>query len=158
MIPRDLRASRPPGAGHPITGGGSRGAASAYVEGFWPRDGPDHAAYGGLFSVGLTGDRHGVQVGGESAGTSAIVVDLSGEPKGGLFDVYANEIRIGTVRVGSATILPLASYETYAVRIVSKEDSFSTYDTGARRATLYPGSTVRMDWEIKRIGVAKQAQ
>jgi hypothetical protein len=132
---------------------GNRGAASAFAEQVWREGGDTQTLYGGLFSVGIVGDRHGIEVGGESAGTSAIVIDLGGEPKGALFEIYANDSRIGSARVGSPLILPLASYASYSVRIVAKHDQLADYDGNPRRITLYPGTSVRMRWQVKKIYV-----
>jgi Mat/Ecp fimbriae outer membrane usher protein len=130
-----------------------RGAASAFVEQSFHDDFGPETFYGSQFSVGVVGDREGIDALGENAGSSAVLIEISGDYEDGLFDLIVNESRRATTRVGQPLLLPLPPYGQYDVRISSTRGQSIDYDSTPRRITLHPGSTARLRWEVRRIFV-----
>jgi hypothetical protein len=49
--------------------------------------------------------------------------------------------------------VPLPPYGEYSVRIESIDGQSVAYDTSARTAVLYPGSSARLQWSVRRVFV-----
>jgi hypothetical protein len=130
-----------------------RGAVNAYVEETFPDDSDPSTLYGAQWSIGLVGDRGGVLARGERSGSSAILVEVSGDYEGGAFEIYVNDIRSGRVSVGQIQLVPLPPYGEYRVRLESLAGQSVAYDTSERSAVLYPGSSARMRWQVRRVFV-----
>ncbi|MEM9175184.1 MAG: TcfC E-set like domain-containing protein [Myxococcota bacterium] len=131
-----------------------RGAANGFVEySVYDRNRKPETFYGTQFSIGVVGDREGVDALGDSAGTSAILVEVGGDYEGGVFEVFVDEGRVANARVGQPTLVPLPPYAEYRVRIASTGGQSVTYDSKARRVVLYPGTSARLRWEIQRVFV-----
>ena len=130
-----------------------RGGLSGFTEQVFRDEANAETLYGGQWSVGLAGDREGLLLGGESGGQSALLIDLRGAPLGEPFEILANDIRIGDARVGTPKVVPIAPYSHYEIRIEPKGEHFASFDGAARTVTLYPGSSVRLRWEVEQIYV-----
>jgi hypothetical protein len=130
---------------------GPQGGASLYAEQAWPRDLPSEALFGGSFGVGLAGRSDGISLGGRDAAPSAVVLDLRGAPAGAVFDVFTGSIKRGTALVGKRTLIFLEPYHAYDVRIVSRGEAITVYDTEARKVGLFPGTTSLLVWNIDRV-------
>lgn len=130
-----------------------RGAISSFVEQSFHDDLGAETFYGTQFSIGVIGDRSGVTALGDDAGSSAIVIEIAGDYEGGVFDVYVNDARLAKARVGQPKLIPVPPYGQYEVRIASLVGQSLDYDPKSRSVTLYPGSTARLRWDIRRIFV-----
>lgn len=130
-----------------------RGAANAYVEETFPDEGAPETLYGAQWSIGVVGDRDGLVASGEGSGTSAVLVEVGGDYENGVFEIYVNDVRAGRVAVGQTQLVALQPYGEYRVRLVSLDGQSVAYDTGARTVVLYPGSSARLHWRVRRIFV-----
>jgi hypothetical protein len=130
-----------------------RGAVNAFVDQSFHDDLGAETFYGAQFSVGIVGDRDGLDALGENAGLSAILIEISGDYESGLFDVFVNDSRRASARVGQPLLVPLPPYAQYEVRLSSIKGQAIDYDSKPRDVTLYPGSTARLRWEVRRIFV-----
>jgi hypothetical protein len=79
------------------------------------------------------------------------VLDLRGTPVGAVFDVLTGSIKRGTALVGKRTLIFLEPYHTYDVRIVPRGETFTVYDTEARKVSLFPGTTSLLVWNIDQV-------
>ncbi len=109
---------------------------------------------GGEFFGNLTLDQAGVAVGGPETQPSAIVVDVQGGDPGARFTVMVDGSPQGTVAAGGPVPFALPPYRTYAVSIVPPSDRLMDISsTAPRRVTLYPGTVVRLSWDVTRVHV-----
>ena len=131
----------------------SRGSINSFVEQNFHDDNGAETFYGTQFSVGVIGDRSGVSALGDNAGTSALLVEIGGDFKGGVFDLFVNDARIGRARVGQPQIFPLPPYGQYSVRISSLNGQSIDYDSTPRTVVLYPGTSARLRWDVQRLFV-----
>ena len=92
-----------------------------------------------------------LSIGGSRYNTSAIVINLAGEPKGEKFEVFVDRQSIGYAEIGKKTVFPLPPYQTYEVKLAPRSDSFVTYKETAKQVTLYPGNVSTLTWEIDRV-------
>ncbi len=134
-----------------------RGAATAYLEETFPDEGSPETLYGAQWSIGLVGDRRGVVASGEGSGTSAVLVEVSGDYENAVFEIYVNDVRSARVAVGQAQLVALPPYGEYRVRLVSLDGQSLYYDTSARTVVLYPGSSARLHWAVRRLFVLVSA-
>jgi len=101
--------------------------------------------------LSLASDFNTATLGGAQRNNSAIIINLDGQPQGAKFEVYVNRQSIGFAGVGKSTVIPLAPYETYDVRLESRSDTFLTFDETPREVTLYPGNVNALNWKIDRV-------
>ena len=131
-----------------------RGSVNAFVEyNVYDRDQKPETFYGTQFSIGVVGDRDGVEALGDSTGSSAVLVEIGGDYENGLFEVWVNDARVTNARVGQPALVPLPPYAEYRVRIASTGGQSLTYDSKPRSVVLYPGTSARLHWEIRRVFV-----
>ena len=60
----------------------------------------------------------------------------------------------GSARIGETTVVGLAPFFTYDVSLVPRGNSIVDFNNNVRRATLYPGNVVTLNWEVTRVLVA----
>ncbi len=101
--------------------------------------------------LSIASDFNTASMGGAQRNNSAVIINLTGKSKGEKFEVYVNRQAIGFAEVGKSTIIPLAPYETYDVRLVSRSESFLNFDETPREITLYPGNVNTLHWDITRV-------
>lgn len=101
--------------------------------------------------LSLASDFKTASLGGAQRNNSAIIVDLEGQPKGAIFEVYIDRQSVGFASVGKTTVIPLSPYETYDVRLQSRADAFLKFDESSREVTLYPGNVNTLNWEVDRV-------
>ena len=99
----------------------------------------------------MASDFRAVSLGGSEYSRSAVIIDLSGRPKGAKFEIYVDRQSAGYAQVGSKTILPLPAYDTYDIRLESRSDAFLTFAETPRQVTLYPGNVSTMTWQVDRV-------
>ncbi len=99
----------------------------------------------------LASDFKTVSVGGSRYSRSAVIVDLTGQPKGAKFEVFVDRQSAGFAEVGARTIIPLPAYDTYDIRLESRADTFLSFDENPRQVTLYPGNVNAMTWQVDRV-------
>ncbi len=90
-------------------------------------------------------------LGGAQRNDSAIIIDLDGQTKGEVFEVFIDRQSAGFANVGTTTIIPLSPYETYDVRLQSRSDAFLKFDEAPREVTLYPGNVNTLNWHVDRV-------
>lgn len=103
--------------------------------------------YTANFNTGLVAVDRNVQVGGLRMDDSAIVVSLSGEA-GQLFDVLVDDVARGAVESGQRLTLFLPAYKQYAIRLKPRGGQVSSFETGPKVATLYPGNVAKVEWNV----------
>ena len=104
--------------------------------------------YTANFNTGLVAvDRH-LQVGGLRMDDSAIVVSLSGSEAGQLYDVLVDDVARGAVESGRSLTLFLPAYKQYDVRLKPRGGQVSSFETGPKAVTLYPGNVAKVEWNV----------
>ncbi len=92
-----------------------------------------------------------LSIGGARYNTSAIIIDLPGEPEGEKFEVFVDRQSVGYAQVGQRTVFPLSPYQTYEVNIAPRTESFVSFKEIVRQVTLYPGNVNTLTWEVNRV-------
>ncbi|MFK7793766.1 MAG: TcfC E-set like domain-containing protein [Gammaproteobacteria bacterium] len=101
--------------------------------------------------LSLASDFKTASLGGAQRNNSAIIIDLEGQPKGAIFEVYIDRQSVGFASVGKTTVIPLSPYQTYDVRLQSRADAFLNFDESSREVTLYPGNVNTLSWDVDRV-------
>ena len=99
----------------------------------------------------LASDFRAVSLGGAEYSRSAVIINLTGQPKGAKFEIYVDRQSAGYAQVGSKTVLPLPAYDTYDIRLESRSEAFLTFEETPRQVTLYPGNVNTMTWHVDRV-------
>ena len=113
--------------------------------------GQDIFGYSVRSQFNLASDFRTISLGGSRYSTSAVIIDLTGQPEGAKFEMFVDRQSAGFAEVGKKTVLPLPAYDTYDIRLESRADSFVVFDENARQVTLYPGNVNTMTWEVDRV-------
>ena len=113
--------------------------------------GEDIFGYSLRSQFGIASNFKSLSIGGSHYNTSAIIVDLTGEPEGDKFEVFIDRQSVGYAEVGEKTVFPLPPYQTYEVNIAPRSESFVTYRDNIRQVTLYPGNVNTLSWKINRV-------
>ncbi|MFK8027758.1 MAG: CS1-pili formation C-terminal domain-containing protein [Gammaproteobacteria bacterium] len=103
--------------------------------------------------LSFASDFKNVSIGGARQNSSAIIIDLDGQPEGSSFEVFIDRQSVGFATVGSNTVFPLPPYETYDVRLESRASTFLQFDEAPREVTLYPGNVNSLRWQVDRVVV-----
>ncbi|WP_165767156.1 TcfC E-set like domain-containing protein [Parendozoicomonas haliclonae] len=80
--------------------------------------------------------------GGDFAANSMLVVQVNDAPKSSEFQVLVNDQVRGRARGGLASIIPLAPFQSYRIRLQAVGTGLFNYDDNEREVTLYPGNVV----------------
>ncbi|MCP4698840.1 MAG: hypothetical protein GY862_18610, partial [Gammaproteobacteria bacterium] len=127
---------------------GAIGGLSAFTEQqLQPRQ-PDNTLYGAQFSTGLIYDKTGWTVSGGEEAESAVLIDIQGKPDNAAFDVLVDHRAVAKARAGKPQLIALPAYKRYEIGIKPREDTFTHYDARSRPAVLYPGSSLRLTWQV----------
>ncbi|MDW3094786.1 MAG: TcfC E-set like domain-containing protein [Gammaproteobacteria bacterium] len=116
-------------------------------------DGRNTLGYAVRSQFNLASDFQHVSLGGSGYNTSAVIIDLIGQPEGSKFEVYIDRQSAGFAKIGAKTVIPLTPYKTYDIRLVSRTDSFVTFDESVKQVTLYPGNVETLTYDIKRVSI-----
>lgn len=112
----------------------------------------DRAAtqYGFSVQTGIAANSSDTVLGGRELMQSALLVSVDGRADGAAFDVLIDNVPRG--RVSAARSLPvyLASYRTYSVRLKPADAAAVSYDSQAKKITLYPGTVRSVRWTVQR--------
>ena len=114
-------------------------------------DGENTFGYALRSQLSLASDFNTASLGGAQRNNSAIIINLDGQPQGAKFEVYVDRQSVGFADVGKSTVIPLAPYETYDVRLESRSDTFLAFDQTPREVTLYPGNVNSLIWQVDRV-------
>lgn len=132
---------------------GREGQLRGYAETSFGADGRQGVA-GGEFFGNLTVDDVGLAIGGPETQPAAVVVEVQGAESEAEFTVLIDGSPQGVVSSSGPTPFALPPYRTYAVSIVPPADRLMDISsTAPRRVTLYPGTVVRLSWDVARIFV-----
>lgn len=110
--------------------------------------------YGANFSTSVVANKDTFALGGERQAQSAVVLNLKGNARDAWFNVRVNKMLRGNARVGKKTIIGLAPFGTYRVRLVPHGKSIVDFNDNAKAVTLYPGNVVTLNWQMTRVIVA----
>jgi hypothetical protein len=114
-------------------------------------DGRDTLGYAVRSQFNLASDFNHLSLGGSGYSSSAVIIDLVGQPEGSKFEVFVDRQSAGFAKVGSKTVIPLAAYGTYDIRLQSRAESFVTFDESAKQVTLFPGNVNTITYTVKRV-------
>ncbi len=131
------------------TVGSSLGAFSGIISGVTSRTGDDSINYGASLSTSFAVSKSGLTFGGQQLQKSGLVIDVQGADKQENFNVMADGQRVGVAKGNDTTLVPLAPFETYNIKIAPKDPGFYNFNESARRVTLYPGNVVNLNYKIK---------
>lgn len=100
-------------------------------------------------SVGEVGvqfalDGDGTAVGGMAFTGSGVIIDVSGEPEGRGFDIFANGSRVRSGRIGSTHFVSLKPFKDYTLKLVPRAMDGNGIDRREHSFTLYPGNVERV--------------
>ncbi|WP_159798163.1 TcfC E-set like domain-containing protein [Croceibacterium salegens] len=111
-------------------------------------DGPDSAVT--QYAVGvqttLTAGGGTIEVAGRTSSESMVVAQVKGARPGDSFDVVVNEQVTGRIEGSRVFTLALPAYRAYDVRIRPTGVRLLSYDSSARKISLYPGTVARLEW------------
>lgn len=99
-------------------------------------------------------DNQGLAIGGHELAPAAVILDLRGDAAGAVFDVLVDGQKVQAISSGHRSVLPLSAYRSYNVQLVDRGLTFVSFDESVRQVTLYPGSVVTLDWEVKAMKIA----
>ncbi len=97
-------------------------------------------------------DRH-LQIGGLRMDDSAVVVSLIGTEAGQLFDVLVDDVVRGPVESGRSLTLFLPAYEQYHIRLKPRRAQVTSFETGPKVVTLYPGNVAKVEWNVTPLAI-----
>lgn len=92
--------------------------------------------------IALDGD--GTAAGGMAFTGSGVIIDVSGEPKGRGFDIFANGSRVRSGRIGSTHFVSLKPFKDYTLKLVPQSMDGNGIDRREHSFTLYPGNVERV--------------
>ena len=115
---------------------------------------PSETLFSANTSFGIASNSQHFALGGAELGQSGIIIEITGSAKDGLFDVLVNGQPRGLAHTSERTLILLAPYETYEVRLKPLDTGFTRFDAAAKKTTLYPGNVVTMSWKIEQVYVA----
>lgn len=100
-------------------------------------------------SVGEVGvqfalDGNGTAAGGMAFTGSGVIIDVSGEPEGSGFDIFANGSRVRSGRIGSTHFVSLKPFKDYTLKLVPRAMDGNGIDRREHSFTLYPGNVERV--------------
>ncbi|MDZ7685205.1 MAG: CS1-pili formation C-terminal domain-containing protein [Gammaproteobacteria bacterium] len=129
------------------------GLGQANVEAVYS-DEAQRFSYSGNFYTSMIANAQTVAIGARQQGQSAVVLDIEGAEKDAYFDVEINGMRRGTAPIGEKTVIGLTPFDTYEVSLQPRGSAIVDFEQRPRRATLYPGNVVTMEWSVARVVVA----
>lgn len=112
--------------------------------------GQSNIGYSLRSQLSVASDFNSASMGGAQRNNSAIIINLNGKSVGEKFEVLVDRQSVGFAEVGKSTIIPLAAYETYDIRLESRSDKFLSFDEKPKEITLYPGNVSSLNWQVSR--------
>ena len=109
--------------------------------------------YGAGFATTISANGRSLEFDGRATSDSIVIVRLNGAKSTDVFDVILDGMEVGKVYSDQSFTLALPTYNKYSVRIRPSEGGLVYYDGTSREFSVYPGSVVSLDWDIKPIKV-----
>lgn len=99
---------------------------------------------------GVVSSGREVALGGRRAATSSIIVNIEGNAPSAVFEVMVGKQSQGYAKSGSSTLIALPPYETYDIRLISRDGEFVEFDETTQSVTLYPGNVKTLTFTARR--------
>ena len=109
--------------------------------------------YGGNLAFSLIAAKDLFAFGGKQQSTGAAVINIDGDANNSKFDIYVNGQRRGEAIPNAKTVLSLAPYQTYNIRLRPTGAGFISFNDEIKTITIYPGNVEQLTWEIQEIVV-----
>ena len=131
------------------TVGSKYGAFSGSLSQNYTKGSGSSLSYSGGFATNFVTDGESLSFGGNKARKSGLIVDIEDAPASAAFNVMVNGRREGVAYGNKSSLIPLAPFSTYEVRLEPADSGFYHFEESARDVTLYPGNIVSLDYKIK---------
>jgi len=138
--------------------GGRWQLQNRYIDGDWQLEHADSSSQSQTryttnfrFSTATAGGR--LSWGSTSNQNAAVLIDLRQQAKGAKFQVLVDERPAGIARGGETTLIPLAPYTSYTLRLQHRGEELLHFEQDSQTVTLYPGNIVPLTWEAQPIQV-----
>ncbi|PCJ11894.1 MAG: hypothetical protein COB04_18485 [Gammaproteobacteria bacterium] len=105
--------------------------------------------YGGNLAFSLIAAKDLFAFGGKQQSTGAAVINIEGQASETKFDIYVNGQRRGEAIADAKTVLSLAPYQSYKVRLRPTGAGFISFNDEVKTITIYPGNVEQLTWEIQ---------
>lgn len=109
--------------------------------------------YGGNLAFSLIAAKDLFAFGGKQQSTGAAVIKIDGEAANSKFDIFVNGQRRGQAVPNAKTVLSLAPYQTYHIRLRPTGAGFISFNDEIKIVTIYPGNVEQLTWPIEEIVV-----
>lgn len=109
--------------------------------------------YSGGFSTTVSANADAVELDSRATSESVLIVRIDGASPTDRFDVLVNGAEVGLVSQDKAFSLALPTYHKYSVRIRPDEGGLVHYDGASKEISVFPGSVVSLNWDIKPLKV-----
>ena len=104
--------------------------------------------YTATIDGGIVVGRSSVAIAGREMNDTAVMVAVHGNEADQLFDVLIDDVARGSVANGDELALFLEPYKMYDVRLRPRGEGISSFDTGSKSVTLYPGNVAKIEWNV----------
>ncbi len=101
-------------------------------------------------SAHLGVDRRGIGMGGSDFAQAGVIVNVSGEPDGELFDILINNSRVSTGSIGTKQFIGLQPFRTYEIKFVPHSLLGNGLADDRYEFTVFPGTVHRIDMQARR--------
>ena len=109
--------------------------------------------YGGNLGFSFIAAKDLFAFGGKQQSTGAAVINVDGSAEKTLFDIHVNGQRRGEATPNAKTVLSLAPYQTYNIRLRPKGIGFVDFNDEIKTITIYPGNVEQLIWSVEEIVV-----
>ncbi len=89
-----------------------------------------------------------LEIGARESSDSAALVSVIGAHPDQEFEILVDDVVRGTLRGSGSVPVFLPPYDEYELRLRPRTGSIRSFSEGARRATLYPGNVVAVNWSV----------
>ncbi len=103
-------------------------------------------SYSANARFGVTTHEGAVALGGRYSDAAAVVIDIEGAAETGQFDVLVDDQSVAQARTGERTVVALAPYRSYEVRIATRGANLANVNESAQTITLYPGNVHTLNY------------
>lgn len=109
--------------------------------------------YSAGFGTTVSANADAIELDSRSRSDSVLIVRIDGAGPNDSFDVLVNGAEVGRVSDERAFSLALPTYNRYSVRIRPNAGGLVYYDGSSKEISVFPGSVVSLQWEIKPLKV-----
>lgn len=111
-------------------------------------------SYNGSLRSTIATTRTGSAFGNSQNGQSAFLINIdAAEDDTSEYEVLINGSPKGKTRPGRTLLVPVAPYETYNVKLVSKSESLINLKENNFVKTVYPGNVIALEWSAQAVKV-----